>query len=92
MNMLVFGKNCGSFPNDDGVIVEFYKLSGVMLPEYVEQINDGVNITVGGECGKFSVSKSVFDSLPDDVESYEGGLLLDVDFNAKKKIVHADIA
>ena len=92
MKMLVFGKNCGAFPNDNGEIVEFYKLSAVKYAEYVEQKNDGVNITVGGECGKYSVIKSVFDALPDDAESYDGGLLLDVDFDDKKKIVHADIA
>ena len=91
MNMLVFGKNCGTFPNDDGVVIEYYKISGVMSADYVEQVNDGVNVTIGSECGKFSVSKSVFDSLPDDIESYDGGLLLDVDFNSKKKIVHAEI-
>lgn len=92
MKMLVFGKNGGSFPNDDGEIVEYYKISGVKFVRYVEQKNDGVNITVGGECGKYSVIKSVFDALPDDAESYDGGLLLDIDFDDKKKIVHVDIA
>lgn len=91
MNMLVFGKNCGSFTDDDGVVIEYYKISGVMGVDYVEQVNDGVNLTIGSECGKFSVTKSVFELLPDDLESYDGGLLLDVDFNSKKKIVHADI-
>ena len=92
MKMLVFGKSGGSFPNDNGEIVEYYKVFGVKFARYVEQKNDGVNIVVGGECGKYSVIKSVFDALPDDAESYDGGLLLDIDFDDKKKIVHADVA
>lgn len=91
MKMLVFGKNCGAFTNDDGEFVEFFKVSGVKSAQYVEQKNDGVNITVGGECNKYTVIKSVFNVLPDDAESYDGGLLLDVDFDDKKKIVSADI-
>lgn len=92
MKLLAFGKNCGSFVNDAGEVVEFFKLSAVKLAEYVEQKNDGVNVTVGGECNKFSVLKSVFDALPDDPESYDGGLLLDVDFDDKKKIFSVDLA
>ena len=92
MKMLVYGKNCGSFVNDNGEVVEFWKLSGVKFARYVDQKDDGVNKVIGGECNKYSVLKSVFESLPDDAESYDGGLLLDVDFDDKKKIVHCDIA
>ena len=92
MKVLAFGKNCGAFPNDNGEVIEFFKLSAVKLSNYVEQKNDGVNITVGGECSKFTVTKFVFQALPDDAESYEGGLLLDVDFDDKKKIVDVDLA
>ena len=92
MKMLVYGKNCGAFANDDGELIEFWKISGVKLARYVDQKDDGVNKTIGGECNKYSVTKSVFDVLPDDVESYDGGLLLNVDFDDKKKIVFADIA
>lgn len=92
MKMLAFGKDCGSFPNEHGEIVEYWKVSGVKLADYVEQVNDGVRITVGGICNRFSCTSSVFNSLPDDAQSYDGGLMLDVDFDDKKKIVGVDLA
>ena len=73
LKMLFFGKNCGSFENDDGKVVEFFKISAVKFARYVEQIDDGVYRTVGGECNKYSVLPSVFSVLPDDAESYDGG-------------------
>lgn len=91
LKMLVFGKNCGSFENDDGKVVEFFKISAVKFARYVEQIDDGVYRTVGGECNKYSVLPSVFSVLPDDAESYDGGLLLDVEFDDRKKIVAVEI-
>lgn len=92
MKMLAFGKNCGSFENDNGEVIEYYKISAVKLAEYVKQTNDGVNIQVGGECGKYSCTSNVFKSLPDDPVDYAAGLLLNVDFDDKKKIVEVDLA
>ena len=48
MKMLVYGKNCGSFVNDNGEVVEFWKLSGVKFARYVDQKDDGVNKVIGG--------------------------------------------
>ena len=90
--MLAFGKDCGSFPNEHGEIVEYYKISAVKLADYVEQVNDGVKITVGGLCSRFSCTSSVFNDLPDDPVDYADGLLLDVDFDDKKKIVGVELA
>ena len=91
MKMLCYGKNRGSFPNDRGEIVEYCKISAVKLAEYVEQKNDGVNITFGGECGKYSCTSSIWEALPDDPKDYVDGLLLNVGFDEKKKIVEAEI-
>lgn len=91
MKMLVYGKNCGSFSNDDGENVKFYKLSALKFAQFVEQKNEKYTKVIGGECNKYSVLKSIFDDLPDDAESYDGGLLLDVEFDDKKKIVVANI-
>ena len=90
MKMLCYGKNKGSFPNDKGEVIEFWKVSCVKLAEYVEQKNDGVNVQVGGECGKYSCTSSIWDALPDDAKDYVGGLLLNVGFDEKKKIVEVD--
>lgn len=92
MKMLCFGKNCGSFVNDNGEVINYWKLSLVKLSEYVEQKSDGINIQVGGECGKFSCTSAIFDCLPDDVKDYDGGLLLNVGFDEKKKIVECSYA
>lgn len=89
MKILAFGKNCGSFTNDQGEVVEYYKLSGV---KFVAQVDDGVNKLVGAECGKFSMTKDAFNDLPDDAESYENGLMLQCDFDDKKKIIGVDVA
>lgn len=91
MKMLCYGKDCGSFPNDQGVIVDFWKLSLVKPADYIDQVNDGVKIVVGGQCNRFSCSQSVFESMPDDAIDYEGGLAVNVEFDDKKKIVGIDL-
>lgn len=91
MKMLAYGKNKGTFVNDSGEAIEYFKLSAVKLAEYVDQKNDGLNVTIGGECGKYSCTSSIWESLPDDPKDYVGGLLLDVGFDEKKKIVEVDL-
>lgn len=92
MKLLVFGKDCGAFPNDQGEIVEYWKISAVKPANRVQQVNDGVKITVGGTASRFSCTQSVFELLPDDLGSYPPeGVLYDLEFDDKGKIVCVDI-
>ena len=92
MKMLVFGKDCGSFPNDRGEIVDYWKISAVKPAKFVEQVNNGPKLTVGGTASRFSCTQSVFETLPDDLESYPNeGVLYDLEFNDKGKIVGVEI-
>ena len=91
MKMICYGKDCGSFPNEQGVIVEFWKLSLVKPAQYIDQINDGVKVVVGGQCSRYSCTQSVFESLPDVAKDYLGGLDLNIEFDDKKKIVGVDL-
>lgn len=89
MKITVFGKNCGSFVTDNGEAISYFKVSGV---KSVDQLSDGVNKTVGYSCEKFKISDSAFADLPDDIESYEGGLPINADFDDKGKIVAVELA
>ena len=92
MKLIAFGKKCGVFANDRGEAVNFSKVFAVKPSEYVDQKDDGVNITVGGECNGYRCTADVFVSLPDSAKDYDGGLPIIVEFDDKQRIIHVDLA
>lgn len=92
MEMRIFGKQGGSFTNSEGEYIEYRKIYGLIPAGYVDQINAKDKVVAGGECGAYSCTAVSFNKLPNSAAEYgEEGIICDVDFNDKKRIVDVSI-
>lgn len=81
--IIVHGKSGGKFVTPEGNTICLYKIFAAVPTEQ----RDGDWEVVGDSCLELKVSKDVFKSLPSTYESYDGGILCDVEFDYKGRVI-----
>ena len=87
MKLIVYGKVRREFTTKSGELATYRRIFARKPVEYCDQSNTKTNLFVGSECNEYKVRDIAFKLLPDDLESYEGGLVCNVDFDEKGYIV-----
>lgn len=81
--IIVHGKSGGKFTASDGNDVTLYKVSAAVPTEQ----RSGDWVVCGDSCVELKVSKDVFNSLPSTLEAYDGGILCEVEFDFKGRVI-----